>query len=178
MPHTRERESEQGRRDARYRNWDEYQKSSDDDSAVDPENAFRDLIQRDGTICDNCFLDRYEAVTHEWWRGSFGWLDYERWVPHPERSERVPADTTASGTRLACSECGHRVRSKQRPVPKHLIEEYAENISEALDKKGIDHQRDVLIQEVVARNTSDTQGRQDTDVFGPAVERAIRATPR
>lgn len=165
MPHTRDSSTPQDARDQRYRNWDEY----DDDDDVDP---FTDLIQQDGVVCDNCFLVRYETVTTEWWRGTFGWSDYNRWYPVPGRSEEVPADTTAQGTRLACRNCGHR-RTKQRPVPKHLILDYTENISQTLDFKQIEHDRDVLLSEVEERNTSDNQGRQDTHVFAPAVRYAI-----
>lgn len=166
MPQTRDSETPQDARDQQYRNWDAYQDESED-------TPFKDLIQKDGVVCDNCFVLRYETVTHEWWRGSFGWLDYNRWVPIPGLSEEVPADTTAQGTRLACSNCGNR-KTKQRPVPKHLVSEYAENISQTLDFKEIEHDFDILMQEVEQRNTSENQGRQDSHVFGPAVREAIR----
>lgn len=167
MPHTRDSSTPQDARDQFYRNWDAYQEESDEPS------PFKDLIQRDPVICDNCFIVRYETVTHEWWRGSFGWSDYNRWEPIPGRSSPVPADTPAQGTRLACSNCGHR-KTKQRPVPKHLIHEYAKHISATLDFKEIEHDREVLIAEVENRNTSDNQGRQDSCVFSPAVADAIR----
>lgn len=168
MPNVRDSDTPQDARDQRYRNWDAYEQ---DESDVTP---FKDLIQRDGVVCDNCFVLRYETETHEWWRGEFGWLDYERWHPIPGRSVEVPADGTASGTRLACKNCGHR-RTKQRPVPKHLILEYAKNISQTLDFKEIEHDREVLLAVVEERNNSENQGKQDSAVFAPAVKRAILA---
>lgn len=166
MPHTRPSTSEFTKREARYRNWD---------SGTEPDEgteAFRDLIQRDPTVCDNCFLNRYETVTHEWWRGSFGWMDYSRWIPRANTAIEVPADTTAQGTRLACANCGHR-NSKHRPIPKHKIPDRAENLSQTLDLKEITHCRQTLFAEVDERNTCENQGRQDSHVFAPAVRIAI-----
>lgn len=171
MPHTRDSRTKQDSRDERYRGWDQYDNQRGDSELS---HAFRDLIQRDPTVCDNCFAKLFTRVTHEWWRGSFGWLDYERWVPFPEHVDELPAEKTSQGTTLTCDNCGHK-NSKTRPVPKHLIEEYAENISETLDQKEIEHHRDVLLMEVQARNTSENQGRQDSHVFSPAVREAVRA---
>lgn len=168
MPHTRHSSTSQDARDQKYRNWEAYDKDEDDE----PE-PFKDLIQKDAVVCDNCFVVIYEVESHEWWRGSFGWEDYNRWIPIPGRSTEVPADTAAQGTRLACSNCGNR-KSKQRPIPGHLIQEYAENISATLDFKQIEHDRAVFLSEVEALNTSENQGKQDSDVFAPAVKRAIR----
>jgi len=156
-----------------YRSWEQYD-SSDSDDGFGLDSAFKDLIQRDPTVCDNCFLKKYTRVTHEWWRGSLGWMDYERWVPFPERVEEIPAEGT-QGTRLTCGNCGHR-STKHRPVPKEDIVEHAENISDTLRRKHISHDRELLISEVLQRNTSDNQGKQDSDVFAPAVKRAIEAT--
>lgn len=171
MPQTRDSHTEQDSRDDRYRGWDQYEEYRDNEDELS--EAFRDLIQRDPTVCDNCFLKRFTRVTHEWWRGSFGWLDYERWVPFPENVEEMPADDPSHGTTLTCGNCGHK-RTKNRPVPKHLIEDHAENISETLDAKEIAHDRDVLMHEVRRRNNSENQGRQDSHVFSPAVKLAIR----
>lgn len=168
MPYTRDSDTPQDARDQKYRNWDAYPES---ERESDP---FKDLIQKDPVVCDNCFTVRFEAETHEWWRGSFGWIDYERWHPIPDRSEEVPADSTTQGTKLACANCGCR-KMKQRPVPKYLVQEYANNISETLDFKEIEHDRQRLLAEVEERNTSENQGRQDSHVFSPAVKAAIRA---
>lgn len=168
MPQTRPLETEREQSIAKYRNWDD----------IEPRSyAFRDLIQRDPVVCDNCFLRRYETVTREWWRGSFGWMQYNRWDPIPGTHVEVPANTMAQGTRLACSNCGHR-KTKDRPIPKHLIDEYTDNISDTLDFKEIAHSRDRLFVEVHDRNTCENQGRQDSHVFAPAVKDAIRVSQR
>lgn len=141
----------------------------DDDDRPDP---FRDLIQKDPVVCDNCFMIRYEVVSAEYWRGSFGWSDYVSWIPIPDNNKRVPANDPSGGVRLACGNCGHR-RTKYRPIPKKWLPDVVENISTTLDKKEIQHDPDVLWAEVQERNTSENQGRQDSHVFSPAVERAI-----
>ena len=167
MVNVRDSPTRADERDAAYRNWD----FSDDESEPDP---FKDLIQRDPVVCDHCFLTKYTRVTHEWWRGSFGWLDYERWIPYPEKVEDIPADSTTGGTRLACGNCGYR-SDKHRPIPKDQIVEFALNLSETLDLKEIQHDRRVLLHEVRRRNTSQNQGKQDSHVFSPAVEMSIES---
>lgn len=173
MPNVRDSITEPEREAHRYRNWPEYQDSDDEDEDFDLQDAFKDLIQRDPTVCDNCFSMKYTRISHQWWRGSFGWLDYERWLPLPGAVTDVPADETAQGTKLACSECGHRT-GKSRPIPKADIVGCAKNISETLDAKEVEHDYRVLIHEVERRNTSENQGKQDSHVFGPAVEKALR----
>ena len=100
-------------------------------------------------------------------------MDFERWVPYPDRVTDVPADEPSEGTTLACSNCG-MTRGKERPVPKEDVQDIACNISETLDMKEIEHCQDTLLNEVQDRNDSDNQGRQDSHVFAPAVETAIR----
>lgn len=162
MPQVRNNETERERLTAKYRGgWEA--------NDADP-NAFKELIQQDPCVCDNCFLLRYEEESFEWSQGELGWMEYNRWHAIPDRSTEVPADGT--GTRLACANCGHR-NSKRRPLPKHRIREVIANLSLTLDAKGIDHDPLVLASEVEERNTSDVQGKQDSDVFAPAVEAAI-----
>jgi hypothetical protein len=175
MPHVRDDSTPQDSRDNRYRGWDQYDDCIEDEHDDELTHAFRDLIQRDPTVCDNCFLKRFSRVGREWWRGSFGWMDYERWIPYPERVEDMPAEEASGGTTLTCANCGHK-QSKMRPIPKHQIQSRAENISETLDRKEITHNRDVLLMEVESRNTSQNQGKQDSHCFAPAVREAIRAT--
>lgn len=167
MVNTRERTPESEKRAERYRNWDAYNRQDHGD-----ENPFKDLIQRDPVVCDHCFLMKYTRVTHQWWRGSFGWSDFEQWIPFPDAVEEIPADGTTGGVRLTCGNCGHRT-TKQRPVAKERTIEFAENISDTLDLKEIPHNRRVLLHEVRRRNTSENQGKQDSHVFAPAVEAAI-----
>ncbi len=168
MVNARDRETQQDEREQPYRNWEFY---DDSDDELDP---FKDLIQKDPVVCDHCFLRRYDVISHEWWRGSFGWSDYVRWVPIPGTGTPIPADKQTHGTRLACSNCGHK-NTKHRPVPKEQFEEFLENISSTLDAKEIQHNRDRLFQVAHQLNTSENQGKQDSDVFAPAVRQAIRA---
>lgn len=167
MPNARGVITDREQRAAKYRNWAEYQDEDDG-----PTHPFTDLIQRDPVVCDNCFLLRYSTLTFEWWRGSMGWLDYERWIPLPDTAVEVEADTS-QGTRLACSNCGHRIGAKTRPVLKENVTEWVDNISKTLDAKEISHDRDRLFEEVRKRNTSENQGRQDSHVFAPSVKRAV-----
>lgn len=170
MPHIRNSVPEEEETARPYRSWDKYDEP-DPAEDFDLASAFKDLIQRDPTVCDNCFQKNYTRVTHEWWRGTFGWLDYERWVPFPEHVEDIPADE-GRGTRLTCGNCGHR-STKHRPVPKDRVQEFAENISQTLKQKQVEHDSHVLKREVDRRNNSSNQGKQDSHVFAPAVRSAI-----
>jgi len=156
---------------AKYRNWDEYESQQAD---FDP---FKELLQRDPRVCDNCFTLRYEDVRFDWKCGELGWLSYRRFVPRrpSERHMSVYADRVTGGVRLACGDCGRR-GSKARPLSKDRLFEVVANISTTLDEKGIAHDGDVLRSVASERNCSATQGRQDSDVLSPAVAAAIRET--
>lgn len=169
MPQFRDRETDSERHEARYRNWESL--NSEDDAY----NPYVDLIQRDPVVCDTCFLFRYDVLSCDWWRGSFGWSKYSKWTPIHGRSEDVPAGTAARGTKLVCKNCGTDTGEQERPIPKAFIDEYAENLSTTLDAKGIDHDDQLLLDEIERRNEkSENQCRQDAAVFAPAVQRAIR----
>lgn len=169
MPkHVRAGDQPQQATESKYRNWDAYQS----DSEFEP---FKELLQRDPRVCDNCFILRYEDVSFEWKCGELGWLSYSQFIPlhREERHESIRADHVTDGMRLACGNCGHR-RGKTRPLPKERVREVAANISQTLDEKGIDHDSDLLLTVVRERNCSANQGRQDSDVFAPAVAAALR----
>jgi len=171
MPkHVREARETQHKSESKYRNWEEYQQQR---RRLDP---FKDLLQRDPRVCDNCFILRYEEIKMEWWRGSTGWMPYEQFIPiAPEdRHQEFFTDKGTDGPRLTCGNCGHR-NTKHRPQPKHKVREYAENIVQTLDEKGIDHDSRLLLHTVTRRNTSANQGKQDSHVFGPATRAAIEA---
>lgn len=164
-----------------YREWLEGDLDTDDAppelrlGTDDRPEPFVDLIQRDPVVCDSCFLVRYDVVAFQYWGGELGWMDYERWVAHPERSEPVPHELPSHGTHLVCKNCGVAGGIKHRPIPAHHLDEYAENLSSTLRSKGIDHDPDVLDAEIRERNTSENQGKQDSDVFAPALKAAIDA---
>lgn len=188
MPHIRTIETATQKREAKYRGWDDDELG--EVAAPDEEQgqrgagpaadcAYRDLIQRDGAVCDTCFTRRYDVLTYEWWRGSFGWLDYEQWTALSGRSVPVPSDEghAAAGNRLACADCGMSA-GKSRPIPKAKLRRYVGNLSDTLRAKEIDHCPEALHREVRRRNTSENQMRQDSHVFEPAVALAIRAENR
>ena len=168
MVQARDKDTRQDEHEQAYRNWNQYE--SDSDREFDP---FKDLIQKDPVVCDHCFIRRYDVESYEWWCGSLGWSDFVIWAPVPKHNQSIPADKQTHGTRLACAYCGHK-NSKHRPIPKADVREFADNISVTLDAKEIPHDREVLFAEVEQRNTSENQGRQDSHVFSPAVEHAIR----
>lgn len=161
---------------AHYRNWDGIPDEAVDDDNDDPD-PYVDLIQRDPVVCDTCFLFRYDVISCDWWRGTFGWSKFEHWKAVPGRSEEIPGGTASQGVRLVCKNCGTK-NEKRRPIPSHLIDEYADNLSSTLRSKGIDHNPDVLRNQVQILNTSDNQGKQDTHVFAPAVRRSIQYSGR
>lgn len=173
MPnHVREARDSHHESESKYRNWDEYQRRR---QKLDP---FKDLLQRDPRVCDNCFVLRYEEVSLEWWRGDpeLGWLPYEQFIPiAPEdRHDEFHPEDIAQGTRLTCGKCGHR-DTKHRPQPKDEVRKIAQHITQTLSEKGIDHDSRLLLHTVERRNTSANQGRQDSHCFGPAVIAAIEA---
>lgn len=175
MPHIRTRQRDQRSREAKYRNWSPTADAQDDGAAPDPSNAYQDIIQRDPTVCDTCFLVRYDITAVEWWRGTFGWSEYVKWDAHPDTNTPIPAAEASEGMRLACEGCGARTGTKLRPIPSDRIEQYTRHLSDALAGKQIRHDTDVLLTEVRERNTSENQMRQDSHVFAPAVAAAIRA---
>lgn len=171
MPkHVRKASDSHHATESKYRNWDEYNQRR---KKLDP---FKDLLQRDPRVCDNCFILRYEEVSMEWWRGTFGWMPFNRFIPiaPDERHESFQPERITTGMRLTCGECGHR-DTKKRPLPKHEVRSVAQNISQTLDEKGIDHDGRLLLHSVERRNVSANQGRQDSHVFAPSVRAAIEA---
>ena len=169
MPTIREREDSISNREAKYRDWQEYQQSG----TVEP---FKDLLQRDPRVCDHCFLLRYEQVTMEWSQGELGWMPYEQFIPiqENERHEEIPPERVSSGMRLACGHCGHR-NSKSRPLCKEDVQQISQNISQTLSEKGVAHDGRLLRHTIQRRNTSHNQGKQDSHVFAPAVRVALEA---
>lgn len=169
MPQIRDLETQREALSSKYRDWDAYEDIADTDDAT----PFKDLLQRDPCVCDHCFQLRYEEIAHEWSQGELGWMKYNNWVTIPNRSTRIP-DDDGHGTRLACANCGHRT-TKRRPLSKSEVRDVAQNISQTLDEKNIDHDPEVLFHTVERRNTSANQGKQDSHVFAPAVRAAIEA---
>lgn len=135
-------------------------------------DAYKDLIQRDPAVCDNCFQLRYDILTAEFWRRSLGWSNYEHWTPRGDNNVTIQPENPTEGVQLACEYCGER-GGKERPVPGDEIEIYMIHLSETLDSKGIAHERDVLLEETRERNIPKHQCKQDSHIFAPAVSAAI-----
>lgn len=173
MPkHIRQASDTQQSRESKYRNWQQYERRQ---GKLDP---FKDLLQRDPRVCDNCFVLRYEEVSLEWWRGDpeLGWMPFEQFVPiaPDERHQEFAPQKTTAGMRLACGKCGHRT-TKDRPLCKEDVWMVANHITQTLSEKDIDHDERLLLHTVERRNTSANQGRQDSHVFAPSVVAAIEA---
>lgn len=145
---------------------------------VDADSAFVDLLQNDNEVCDNCFSRTHDFAERERWSGVHGWMHETSMVPRPHRVLSMPKRRVTGGTSNRC-ECGHVDGTKQRPLPNELVEQYTENIIASLREKGIrfnaDRLRDVVEHQ---QSKSDTQGREDSHVFQPAVAQAIRAVDR
>lgn len=135
-----------------------------------PSRAFVQYVQRDPTVCNNCFRRRYDIYVHhgKWSR------ERELWTPLDASNDDVPNEMPAQGTKNGCK-CGHIDGTKQRPLPRPLAVEYADHIADVLARKDVTFTREVLVREVRARKQEPSnQGREDTDVFAPAVAEAIR----
>jgi len=139
----------------------------------DPSTAFVDLVQRDPTVCENCFQKTHDATVIERYSGLWGWDPVEWWTPRPTRTHAAHAARMTYGLTTSCT-CGQVDGGKRRPISFRTACEYAENIISVLDEKNVSMDVDVLRDEVRERKRDpSTQGREDSDVFAPAVELAI-----
>lgn len=139
-----------------------------------PTLAFTDLIQRDPTVCSNCFTITHDDVAYNRYSGIYGWHTIEYWYPRPTRTIPAHHDRMTYGLTTACK-CGEISYGKRRPLTYKLACEYGENILDTLGEKHIpvnpDEFRSVLRDQ---KREPHTQGREDTHVFAPAVEAGIR----
>lgn len=139
------------------------------------DELFKNLIQRDPDICNNCF--RLVAVTEErnYYVTTFNgdlWLKEvdrpdRRWV-HEGNTDHQAGDTLTDGT-VRCCECG--VPSDTiRPVSKDHAMEHVERICDRLEEKDIEFDREQLVDIADGLlSKPEWQGRQD-DAFAKAVE--------
>ena len=135
-----------------------------------PSRIFKRYVQRDPTVCNNCFRRRYDLYVAQgkWQR------ERELWTPRPQNNRDVHNDVPAHGQSNGC-ECGYLDGSKQRPLPEPLAVEYARNIASVLREESIAFDADVLVEEVERRKAQpEAQGREDSHVFKPAVAEAVR----
>lgn len=145
---------------------------------IESDDTFKDVIQRDPCVCNNCFTDRFDVEAVEWWCGSLGWLDWERFWPIAGRNDPDPnrnPSVRGGGEPVHCANCGFG-GVRNRPLSMHQATEYAANLSRALDTRDVDHDTEVLLREVRRRKRDpDAQGKDDA-IFAPAVTRACQVT--
>jgi hypothetical protein len=140
-------------------------------------SAFVDLLQRDRSVCNNCFRRQYDVAVTERLTREHGWVTAQFWTPRPAQTQPAHADRQTRGLTSAC-DCGVIGHAKRRPLPTPLAVEFAEHIADTLADKRVPHDRETLLAEVRERKADPAvQGREDTDVFAPAVRAAIRAAP-
>ena len=139
----------------------------DETSARD---VFKNLIQRDPSVCNHCFSEKYDSFVHEYWTGDTWMMRKDRqWA---DESGNLPAEPAGEGTRPTCA-CGSRYEH-YRPISVSDAIEFAHNLSNSLRMRGVDHDKNTLIDAVhdLARRP-ENQHRQDEGVFQAAIGRSL-----
>lgn len=143
------------------------------------ESKFKQLIQRDSDICNNCFrlthlteernvaVDTYreDGETHYWFRE----VDLpDRSWPLEHNTQFMLSDRMTGGTYKGCI-CGSP-HTTIRPVTKETAMGHVERLLDRLEEKGFDVDRDEMRQYAwrLLRNP-DRQGKQDS-VFNDIVD--------
>lgn len=142
---------------------------------------FKELIQRDSDICNNCFRRTHDTFERNYavdtCRNGGETKLWARHIEAPDRSWRrehktdyIPAEPASHGTYVAC-ECG---TDSMRPVSMTRAMDFVDRIAERLDEKGVGFDREVLVSETrYLMQQPENQGKQDESVFGRAAEKAI-----
>lgn len=162
-----------------YRSPEEYRPELTKERGADgiaAESLFKDAIQRDPSLCNNCFADRFEFVRIEWKCGEQGWLPWSRRYCIPGRNDPDPRrDLRHDGGPICCSHCGHHT-GKTRRLSKRTATAHAGRLSDALSARGIEHDRKTLLAVTLDRVSSgDYTGIEDAQVFPQAIREAVRA---
>lgn len=141
-----------------------------------PESLFKDAIQRDPSLCNNCFAERFDHVKIEWKCGKLGWLEWSRRFAIPGRNAPdVARELRRGGEPVCCATCGHHT-GKDRELSYRTATAHAGRLSAALFHRGVAHDRKTLLAVTVDRiNMEDTTGVEDAQVFPQAVAEAVRA---
>lgn len=144
--------------------------------------VFKDLVQRNAEICNNCFRRWRRLYEKNYVVESDG---YVRPVRDTMRDINGPSiysidDATEEFQREECGgetfvcECGH-ISGTTRPVSLETGIEMTHRLTALLEDEGVTFDRDVLFDHVRAElGKPENQGRQDS-VFDDAVERAVEA---
>lgn len=139
-----------------------------------PSLAFRDLLQKDPTVCQNCFQRTHDAVAFDRYSGVYGWHTIEYWYGRRDRTTPAHHDRMTYGLTSACT-CGTIGYGKRRPIDYKTACEYGENILQTLREKHVAVNPDRFRGEIRDRKRDpNAQGREDSHVFQPAVEAGIR----
>lgn len=140
------------------------------------DSLFKDAIQRDPSLCNSCFSERFEFVRVEWKCGDQGWLPWSRRYPIPGQNDPDPRrDLRHDGGPICCANCGHHTGVTRR-LSYRTATAHAARISDALHRRGIEHDRKTLLAVTMDRIAiEDTTGKEDDEVFRPAVSEAVRA---
>ena len=140
-----------------------------------PADVFPRVIQRDRSLCSNCYADRYDYRAVEFWCGSLGWLLWERPFPIAGRNDPdPPKDERHDGRPICCTSCGFESGRRKGELPKPEAMAIAENISQALTRRGYDHDREILLRAVWKHKGEPGRQGQRGKVFGDAVAEAVR----
>lgn len=146
----------------------------------DPEETqFKQLIQRDPDICNNCFrlthISEQRNVAVDSYRDgneSKIWLREvdlpNRSWPRPSETEFTQSDTVTGGTYRGCT-CGVS-STTVRPVSKDLAMSHVDRLLARLEEKQFDFETDTIRQMAWSMlSKPEWQGKQD-DLFGELVK--------
>lgn len=138
-------------------------------------SLFKDAIQRDPSLCNNCFHERFDYQERQFMCGELGWLDWQRRYPIPGQNDPDPSRELRRGRPVFCAHCGHK-SGKDRCLSHREATAHAGRISAALYRRGVDHDRKTLLAVTVDRCAiEETTGTEDASVFPQAVSEAVRA---
>ena len=142
---------------------------------IRPEKVFSEVIQRDKSLCSNCYHSRWDYEAIEFRCGELGWLLWERRYPIPGRNYPDPLrDQRHDGSPICCNSCGFESGQRKGELPTHEALDYTCNISRALFERGHAHDPEILLRAVKRnKSISEIQG-QRGEIFGSAVTEAIR----
>lgn len=144
-------------------------------------DLFKDFIQRDSDICNNCFRRTHETYERNYAKRTYRrggethiWWDQVELPPESytrfEEVDFIPADLASHGTHVTCI-CG--IPDTERPVKRETALDYASRIAERFEEKRFDVDEDALVDHVKEElQRPEMQGRQD-DVFAAATEQAV-----
>lgn len=152
-------------------------------SSVLRSSPFKELVQRDPDICNNCFRQTHQTFernlakrtyrdgndTKIWWKQVD--LPPETYTLFDE-TEYMAAEEASHGTFAVCK-CGVP-HTKIRPVSREKALRYAHRIADRLEEKEVDVNRSKLVEHVERELTRpEMQGKQD-EVFGAATRKAVQ----